>query len=144
MRTKNSAKVNQFKKLAENYCKGESYGVQDFLSATETTQFPWSRRCFARLWQYQVINVCIRISVVTKPPNYQIHQRYCWVRYTQYFSCIEKNTIILIGVQEQQLCQKTSTLFNDDKCMRKKILFQLTDSKKSAIYPQHCKSPVNP
>ena len=26
--------------------------------------------------------------------------------YTQYFSCIEKNTIILIGVQEQQLCQK--------------------------------------
>ena len=58
--------------------------------------------------------------------------------YTQYFSCNEKNTIILIGVQEQQLCQKTSTLFNDDKCMRKKILFQLTDSKKSAIYPQHC------
>ena len=35
MRTKKSAKVNQFKKLAEGYCKGESFGVQDLLNATE-------------------------------------------------------------------------------------------------------------
>ena len=49
LRTKKSAKVNQFKKLAEIYCKGESFGVQDLLNATETMQFPWSGRCCGRL-----------------------------------------------------------------------------------------------
>ena len=55
--------------VCESYCKGESFGVQDLLNATETMQFPWSGRCSGGLWQYQVIYVCIRISVVTKLPR---------------------------------------------------------------------------
>ena len=31
--------------VCESYCKGESFGVQDLLNATETMQFPWSGRC---------------------------------------------------------------------------------------------------